>query len=319
MISVAIPAYKARFLADAIKSVLCQTFSDFELIIVNDDSPEDIRSIVDQFKDDRIKYFENKINLGRQNLVLNWNECLKRASGELFVLFSDDDLYLPEFLDEVGRISLKYPNADVFHCAVRIIDESGQSVDFAPLCPEFESAASFIWHRIKGYRLHFASDFCSRTNALRDIGGFAAMPQGWGSDDITWFTLATRGGIGYTQRELCYYRISEITISRSGSIPGKLEALCDFELLMGEILARASNPSIQDHDLLLDVKAELPHWIAKRKADQLVGSAHHYGFAAFIRVMLRWITYRKGYRLSPEVLMRAISGGVKAFSQSLSI
>lgn len=316
MISVAIPAFKAKYLAEAIESVLCQTFLNYELIIVNDASPEDIGAIVHQFKDDRIKYFENKINLGRQGVVRNWNECLRRAKGELFVLFSDDDLYLPEFLDDMERLSLRYPNADVFHCAVRIIDDSGKGVGFAPRCPEFESGASFIWHRLSGYRLYFTSGFCCRTNELRKIGGFADLPQGWGSDDITLSTLAVRGGIGYTQKELFNYRTSEITISQSGSITGKLKALCEYELSMAAILAQASRTSSQDQGLVLDARAELPHWIAKRKADQLVGRAYKSSVAGFIQVILLWLSYQRKYKLSFEVLLRSISGSVKGLSRS---
>ena len=56
LVSIAIPAYKKKFLADAIQSVLNQSIQDFELIIVNDKSPEDIDSVVEHFNDKRIRY-----------------------------------------------------------------------------------------------------------------------------------------------------------------------------------------------------------------------------------------------------------------------
>ena len=58
--SVTIPIYKATFLRECIESVLSQTYKDFEVIIVNDASPEDLTSIVKSFDDSRIKYYVDR-------------------------------------------------------------------------------------------------------------------------------------------------------------------------------------------------------------------------------------------------------------------
>ena len=55
--SVTIPTYKSAFLSECIDSVLSQTYKHFELIIVDDCSPEDIKSIVDSYSDIRIRYY----------------------------------------------------------------------------------------------------------------------------------------------------------------------------------------------------------------------------------------------------------------------
>ena len=63
--SVAIPAYKPQFLKEAIESVQAQSFTDWELIIVDDCSPADLRSIVAPFLlDSRISYYRNEKNFG---------------------------------------------------------------------------------------------------------------------------------------------------------------------------------------------------------------------------------------------------------------
>lgn len=63
-----LPAYKAKYLGLAIKSILAQTYRDFKLVIVDDASPEDLKSIVDTFSDRRVTYLRNKVNLGGRNL-----------------------------------------------------------------------------------------------------------------------------------------------------------------------------------------------------------------------------------------------------------
>lgn len=69
--SIIVPCYKEVFLKECIESILFQTYQDFELILVNDASPYNIRQIVDQFKDDRIRYYERKQGFGAKGLVQN--------------------------------------------------------------------------------------------------------------------------------------------------------------------------------------------------------------------------------------------------------
>lgn len=54
--SITIPAYKQKYLYEAIESCLVQSYKDFELIVVDDASPEDLKSIVDMFSDPRLRY-----------------------------------------------------------------------------------------------------------------------------------------------------------------------------------------------------------------------------------------------------------------------
>ena len=62
LVSIAIPAYKARHLHESLASALSQTYENIEVVVVNDQSPEDVASVVSQFDDPRIRYFENKEN-----------------------------------------------------------------------------------------------------------------------------------------------------------------------------------------------------------------------------------------------------------------
>ena len=71
--SITIPAYKRSYLKEAIDSCLAQTYGDFELIIVNDHSPENLDAIVTQYNDPRIRYYVNEKNCGAVNVVDNWN------------------------------------------------------------------------------------------------------------------------------------------------------------------------------------------------------------------------------------------------------
>ena len=77
-----VPVYKAQFLAECIDSILAQSYKNFELIIVNDASPQDLDSIVSKYDNPRIRYYKNEVGFGAEHVVGNWNKCLEYAIGD---------------------------------------------------------------------------------------------------------------------------------------------------------------------------------------------------------------------------------------------
>src|ERR1700691_6171602 len=98
-VSVLIPTYNyARYLAEAIESVLEQDFQDFELLIVDDCSSDNTAEVVQPFcaRDARVRFAVNPTNLG---MVNNWQRCLDHARGSYIkFLFGDDTLANPQAL-----------------------------------------------------------------------------------------------------------------------------------------------------------------------------------------------------------------------------
>ena len=96
LLTIAIPTYRgAQVIGDTIRSVLSQTLSDFELIVVDDNSPDATEAVVLAFDDPRIRYLKNPANLGPEG---NWNRCLAEARGRYFKLLPHDDLLMPHCL-----------------------------------------------------------------------------------------------------------------------------------------------------------------------------------------------------------------------------
>ena len=98
--SVTIPAYKDKYLKEAIDSVLAQTYSNLEVIIVNDASPNNLDIIIAQYSDPRIRYYKNDKNCGAKDVVDNWNICLSYATGEYLICMGDDDRLRVNCLEE---------------------------------------------------------------------------------------------------------------------------------------------------------------------------------------------------------------------------
>ena len=213
-ISITVPAYKTQYLAECIDSILAQTYSNFELVIVNDASPQNLDEIVGRYHDDRIRYFKNEKNCGALHVVDNWNKCLAYVKGDYVICMGDDDKLLPNCLEEYARLIEKYPQVDVLHGWTEIIDENSEIYDINSPRPEVESVYSLMYYRLAG-RQQYIGDFIFKVSTLRKNGGFYFLPMAWGSDDISAYIAAKSFGVVNTQKPIFLYRRSRITLSLS--------------------------------------------------------------------------------------------------------
>ena len=222
--TIAIPAFKAKFLHEAIESCIKQSYSNLEIVIVDDASPENLASIVTQFSDHRIKYYRNEKNCGAVNVVDNWNICLSYATGEYIICMGDDDRLLPNCLEEYVKLMDKYPDLGVYHAWTEIIDEKSQFSTLQQPRPEFESALSLAWNRWNGRNRQYIGDFCYNVRLLRQEGGFYKAPMAWRSDDISAVRAASYKGIANTQAICFQYRVNNQTITKTGNNEIKIKA-----------------------------------------------------------------------------------------------
>ena len=220
--SVTIPAYKDRYLKETIDSVLAQTYQNYEIVIVNDASPYDLDSIVNQYTDPRIRYFKNEKNCGAKNVVDNWNICLGYATGEYVMCIGDDDNLTPRCLQDFADLIEKYPQLDLFHARSEIIDDDSNFVKTLELRPEWESVYSLMYNP----RNTHLGDWLFKTETLRKNGGFYKLPYGWQSDDISAFIAAASHGVANTQEPGFQYRGNGLSISHDLTcIEDKIEAV----------------------------------------------------------------------------------------------
>lgn len=127
-VSVCIPCYRgAAHLAAAIESVLAQSFSDFELIVVDDQSPDDTVALMRRFTDPRIQFLVNPVNLGPDG---NWNRCLELARGRYVKLLPQDDLLAPTCLAEQVDVLERDRNEEIalVFCARTILDARDRAI-----------------------------------------------------------------------------------------------------------------------------------------------------------------------------------------------
>jgi glycosyltransferase involved in cell wall biosynthesis len=121
--SVIIPLFnKEKFIETTLKSVLDQTFTDFELIIVNDGSTDKSEQLIATFEDDRIRYF-TKENGGASSAR---NYGIKKAQSNFISFIDADDYWYPTFLEEIFEKINRFPDIKVFSAAIEI--ETSKSI-----------------------------------------------------------------------------------------------------------------------------------------------------------------------------------------------
>ncbi|MEE0860261.1 MAG: glycosyltransferase family A protein, partial [Paludibacteraceae bacterium] len=98
LVSIIMPAYNSgRFIEQSIRSVLSQTYTEWELLIVDDCSTDDTPSIVASFKDKRIHFQRNEHNMGA---ALSRNKAIQAAKGKYIAFLDADDKWLPTKLEK---------------------------------------------------------------------------------------------------------------------------------------------------------------------------------------------------------------------------
>lgn len=294
LVTIAIPAYKREYLYNAIESVLNQSYSNLELIIVDDHSPENLKDIVSSFKDERIKYYVNQNNIGKFNPVNNWNKCLSYARGEFFALLCDDDVYEPNFIEEMLYLAYKYPFINVFRARAEIIDGNGYVLDYYPSSPELETCFDYVWHVVHQLRRQTISEFMYRLKRVKYCNGYYPFPYAWYSDYFSVFRFSLDEGISSTSKILVKFRMSGINITSLGGykLYALLEAINDFEREMKKFI------DVNFHDKEKYLSAALKRRIYEDKMGLLYETSWKLFFRSFL--------LRKKYAIVLKMLFRVL-------------
>jgi glycosyltransferase involved in cell wall biosynthesis len=125
-LTVLMPVYNARqFLNEAIESILSQTFTDFEFIIIDDCSTDDSAAIILSYKDSRIRFYKNEMNMGISKTL---NRGIELSETEWIARMDSDDISYPDRLEQQYNFILANPDGALYSCWVKVIDEHGKFI-----------------------------------------------------------------------------------------------------------------------------------------------------------------------------------------------
>lgn len=205
-VSVIIPAYnQARYLKQAIDSVLAQTYRDFEIIVVDDGSTDDTAAIAAAYGGQiHYIYQENRGLAGARNTGI------RAAQGELIGLLDSDDIWLPNYLKAMVKLANQYPTAVVYFCQARCIDVEGNDL------PQIVGGKEFIPEALLSEMLLsnfiIPSTVTLRRSVVVDVGLFDASLRSCEDWDM-WLRLLPEHEFAFTNEILVRYRVHESSLS----------------------------------------------------------------------------------------------------------
>jgi glycosyltransferase involved in cell wall biosynthesis len=206
-ITVLVPSYNyARFLGDAIDSLLAQTCTDWEAIVIDDASTDDTPAVVTRYDDSRLQFVRHDVNHGH---IATFNEGIARARGEYFVILSADDRFHATFFEQAIACFDAHPEVTLVYTDAETIDADGHVLgDVAPHDPDRACEPPRV--RDVSVELMFnpfiwGGAAVAPTRALRELGGYdPTLPHT--ADTFLWRRLAFRGPVGRVSGTLLQHR-----------------------------------------------------------------------------------------------------------------
>lgn len=276
LVSVVLPTYKrAHLLAQAMHSVLAQTHANLELIVVDDNSPDDTAEVVASFNDARIQYVKNEPNL---KLPRALNRGFALARGEYLTWTSDDNLLAPTAIERMVGV-LAGDDCDFVYADYWLFSE--QSDDGKPRAPQHERLPDTL--QLKQGN-HIGACFLYTRKLYKTIGDYD--PELFLVEDYDYFLRAARQfRFCHLAEPLYYFRRDEATlyISRFPEVKasdmlvrfknGALDADGSADMLASLLIQHPRQ--LVDHKLrrALAIRARVSHkigdWLVRRRKAHL--------------------------------------------------
>lgn len=245
-VTVCIPVYNgSAYIAEAIESVLTQTYRDFQLLIVDNCSTDNTEEIVSSYKDPRITFIRNEKNLG---LVGNANRCLELADGEYIYIFHHDDIMLPHNIEYKVRLLDEHPDVGFVHSNLILIDTNGKvianNIWYKGSRKDYIEDGITAFHKYVEYLPFGASIFIgavlARKSCYEKVGEFnPELPHC--NDSEMWMKMMLHYKIACIGEPLVKYRVHSISTSSSWGDHKSLPYLKEHYQAMKAVFRRYKN------------------------------------------------------------------------------
>lgn len=276
LVTIGLPVYNGeQNLANALDSILAQTYQDFTLIISDNASTDGTKEICEEYqrRDPRIKYHRNDENIGP---LSNFNQLLDMAESQLFMWAAHDDSWEPDFIKELVALLRAETSAVLAFCQFDLVDlSSGKRckgtdlLRFSKPGTAFVRIARFLWAPEEHNKATMIYGIIP-TDVLKIVGGIYAGFDGgrWALDNHTLFFLGLRGRFAISDKILFHKGINPVAkpessfklATTSGSITnndinlshqGYLEHIANSDFNWPEKLALKTLASINNKRLLI--------------------------------------------------------------------
>lgn len=209
MISVVIPLYnKEKQIGNTLRTVLNQTFQDFEIVVVNDGSTDNSAAEVEKFHDQRIRL----VHQANAGVSAARNRGIEESKYDLIAFLDADDEWKPSYLETQRFLYKKYPECSVFACNYEFKDADGDVRPTIIRKLPFKGSDGVLSNYFEvascSHPPLWPSAVMVKKEAILSVGGFRVGIRS-GEDLLTWAWLAARYKITYCPQPLSIYFLDD--------------------------------------------------------------------------------------------------------------
>jgi len=214
-VTVIIPTYNmAKYLPEAIESVLNQTYKDFEIIVLDDGSTDDSKEIVKKYIDqsrNNIRYIYQE----NQGVVKARNKAIMNARGEFIAFLDADDKFYANRLEEEIKVIEKHPDIGLVHADDTEITESGECINIQRR--NKKCLSGYIFKNLYTRKASISiPTVLIKKECFEKVGLFDENLSKLGCEDReAWLRIAREYRIEYINKVLAYYRRNREGMSRN--------------------------------------------------------------------------------------------------------
>lgn len=194
-----------RYLSAAIDSILKQTFTDFEFLIINDGSSDNTPKILKNYKDARIKIINNQRNVG---LTRSLNKGLHLAKGDYIARQDADDISLPERIQKQVDFMEENKNVVLLGTAISLIDEDGNIMRDI----QYPISHFVIRKALKKHNCFCHGSVMFKKQYVRDLGGYREVFKTAQDYDV-WLRLSEKHEVANLRDRVYQYRFNPSSVT----------------------------------------------------------------------------------------------------------
>jgi hypothetical protein len=201
-VTIAIPTRnRSALLARAVASALAQDYPELEVLVSDNASEDDTPHQLDRLRHPKLRILRQPRLLP---MMEHWDLCLREASGELFMLLSDDDFLQPR---AVQRLSAALTDeVGMAYCAAAVVDPDGQMIGEGRPAPAREAPRDTILEFFSVRRTPFPCSVLMRTADVRRAGGYTGAPLALIADARVWMAVSLQyPAVAYLDERLSSY------------------------------------------------------------------------------------------------------------------
>lgn len=236
--SVVIPLYnKVEHIENTIKSVLDQTFNDYEIIVVNDESTDKSEDIVLGFNDKRIQLYNQK----NQGVSVARNLGIEKSKGKLVAFLDADDYWFPSHLEELVNLYYNFPDCGMYCSRYKIKTTKNhfQIPYYNGIESSYRGIVANYFSSNRPFRITWTSCLAIPKVVLEKIGGFTSGVTN-GQDLELWTKIGIKYQVAITNKITAVYNF-HIPNSLAKSNVGSMK-LMDFDKFK---IAESKNPDLK--------------------------------------------------------------------------